>query len=106
VSDDYEPVTVEEALRLARERSWTEWGPDSTCGHTGCEDHRSEGRKMIHTYGSFGCDLSLEDVEKRIHAAKRIVWADHLLRHDLAIEDDGRWLSLDVPNPKRGLVTR
>jgi hypothetical protein len=92
-------VTVDEAIELARKHSWV--GPgESTCGHTGCEDHEGEGPRMIHTYGSFGCDLSLADVEERIRTADRIVWVDHLLDHDLAvIAPNGRMLCLDIRRP-------
>ncbi|HEX5997336.1 MAG TPA: hypothetical protein VFY84_19525 [Jiangellales bacterium] len=94
-------VSVDEAVRLAREHSWASRG-EPTCGHTGCEDHEGEGPRMIHTYGSFGCDLPLEDVEQRILGATRIAWVDHLLRHDLALFGvDGRALCLDIPRPER-----
>lgn len=94
-------LTKDEAIRLAREHSWTEYTDEVTCGHRGCEDHRVEGRRMIHTYGSFGCDLPLDDVIERIEKAQRVGWVDHLLRHDLAIlQENGRGLCLDIPRPR------
>lgn len=102
MSTDVETVTVDEAIRLVREYSWLEPGSEVTCGHTGCEDHRGEGRRMIHTYGSFGCDLDVASVEQMIREAESIRWVDHLLRHDLAvIASNGRALCLDIPGPSR-----
>jgi hypothetical protein len=101
-----EAVSVEDAIRLLHENAWERRSDEVTCGHTGCEDHRAPGRRMIHTYGAFGCDLDVGSVEQMIREAASIRWVDHLLRHDLAvIAPDGRALCLDIPRPRPAAVS-
>ena len=94
-------LTKAEALGLVRDNAWEERTDEVTCGHTGCEDHRATGRRMIHTFGAFGCDISLEQAETYIAEATEVKWVDHLLRHDLAIvQPTGRMLCFEVRRPE------
>lgn len=97
---DYQPITKPEAIAAVTERSWE--AEVELCGHTGCEDHRGpSGKRIIHCYSLFGCDVSLDNAIAEIETAQEVGWADHILRHDLAVKTEGgKWHHYDVPRPR------
>lgn len=93
-------VSVNDALELVRTYSWDRHEKDTTCGHTGCEDHPVTTR-VIHATRSFGCDWQIDDALDAVRTAKSIRWALNLFRHDLAVEqEDGSVVCFEVPAPQ------
>lgn len=81
-------ITKEEAIAALRKHAWTQRSDDVTCGHPGCDDHRAEGRTVIHSIlGGFGADWDLEDAINTVESARKVAWSSNWMGHDLAVQN-------------------
>lgn len=100
-----EPIGKDEAIAALRACAWAE--TVATCGHTGCQDHRGDGTKRIHTIrGGLGCDWDLADAEKTVQEARQVEWRDAILGHNLvAVTADGHTIRFEAqPQPDKPAV--
>lgn len=80
-------IAKEEAIAALRKHAWTQQSDEVTCGHPGCEDHRAEGRTVIHSFlGAFGADWDLEDAIAAVESAQKVAWSPNWIGHDLAVQ--------------------
>ena len=80
-------ITKEEAIAALRKHAWTQRSDEVTCGHPGGEDHRAEGRTVIHSVlGGFGADWDLDDAITAVESAQKVAWSANWMGHDLAVQ--------------------
>lgn len=77
------PITIDEAIKLVRENSFT----------------TDEGRTIVHTFaGPFGADWDLEGVENFLRGATTVGFSNHIFGHDLVAVNE-RVVRFDVQAP-------